>query len=249
MPESLGGSSGSFYPTLDGASQQLSEGFSNPATTYRMPDSFGGSNGSFYPPLDNISQPLSTNFSNPSYAYRLPDSMGGSPGSFNQPFEPSLTGPAPSYQPSLYDQVLNTQGPFAISQSSNMWNRYIDVGAAELGSAAPVGTPRDFAPPAAAPDELAATPPQTPVMQPTFAQNLGFSSRGEDVRALQQRLINEGYLRLAHGPSGYYGALTENAVLRYQADHGILQTGFVGPVTRCTLNGGKYLAKTATCRY
>jgi len=67
------------------------------------------------------------------------------------------------------------------------------------------------------------------------------------VRALQQQLIDQGYLRLRHGPTGYYGPLTERAIIRYQRANGIQQTGFVGPVTRCYLNGGVYHSSTASC--
>ncbi len=36
--------------------------------------------------------------------------------------------------------------------------------------------------------------------------------------------------------SGYFGSLTQSAVMRYQASKGILQTGAVGPLTRAALN-------------
>lgn len=142
---------------------------------------------------------------------------------------------AREYAASLYDQALNAQASSSISPSSDLWRRYIDVGPAELGMAKNVGAPHGT-PPAAAADELAALTARMPVMQPAFDQNLGFGARGGDVRALQQRLIDEGYLHLVHGPSGYFGVLTRNAVVRYQAAHGISRTGFVGPITRGALN-------------
>jgi peptidoglycan hydrolase-like protein with peptidoglycan-binding domain len=57
------------------------------------------------------------------------------------------------------------------------------------------------------------------------------------VTALQQRLTALG---VYSGPvTGYYGALTEQAVIKYQAAHGLSQTGAVGPATRTALNAGQ----------
>ena len=42
-----------------------------------------------------------------------------------------------------------------------------------------------------------------------------------------------------HGPiNGIFGPLTKAAVKRFQAAHGIPQTGYVGPKTRAALNQG-----------
>lgn len=59
----------------------------------------------------------------------------------------------------------------------------------------------------------------------------GYSSRdgAAPVRALQLRLARTGY---APGPvDGRYGPLTEQAVMRFQADHGLHVDGIAGPLT------------------
>ncbi|MET0622014.1 MAG: peptidoglycan-binding protein [Pyrinomonadaceae bacterium] len=58
-------------------------------------------------------------------------------------------------------------------------------------------------------------------------------ARGELVARLQQRLVELNYLtprQVATGP-GIFGRQTENAVKRFQAEHGIQQTGALGPLT------------------
>ncbi len=67
-----------------------------------------------------------------------------------------------------------------------------------------------------------------------FSNPLNIGSTGTDVRELQKRLTNEGYYS---GPiTGYYGSLTQIAVKKYQAAHGLEQLGNVGPGTRSALN-------------
>jgi peptidoglycan hydrolase-like protein with peptidoglycan-binding domain len=51
------------------------------------------------------------------------------------------------------------------------------------------------------------------------------------VEALQQALINAGYNIGPTGADGVFGKNTRNAVIKYQKDNGIKQTGNVGPVT------------------
>lgn len=58
-------------------------------------------------------------------------------------------------------------------------------------------------------------------------------ARGEVVARLQRRLVELNYLtpqQVATGP-GLFGRQTENAVRQFQADHGIPQTGALGPLT------------------
>ncbi len=70
----------------------------------------------------------------------------------------------------------------------------------------------------------------------TFTLLLGLKSTGSEVKALQQRLKSDG---LYSGPiTGTYGSLTEAAVKKYQAKHGLSQVGVVGPGTRALLNKG-----------
>ncbi|MBU6414830.1 peptidoglycan-binding protein [Patescibacteria group bacterium] len=60
--------------------------------------------------------------------------------------------------------------------------------------------------------------------------NIGFGSRGLDVEALQNALKNAG---VYSGPvTGYFGALTREAVKSFQVSHSIPSTGFVGTLTR-----------------
>ncbi|MDR3547636.1 MAG: Ig-like domain-containing protein [Candidatus Pacebacteria bacterium] len=70
-----------------------------------------------------------------------------------------------------------------------------------------------------------------------FTKNFGIGSRGTDVTQLQLILIADGYLKITT-PTGYFGALTKAAVMKYQAANGISATGFVGPLTRAALNKG-----------
>ncbi|MDB5238106.1 MAG: exported protein of unknown function [Candidatus Kaiserbacteria bacterium] len=70
-----------------------------------------------------------------------------------------------------------------------------------------------------------------------FTTNLTIGSKGADVNALQQILIDAGYLKIS-STTGFYGSLTASAVKMWQKAHGISQTGTVGPLTRAALNAG-----------
>jgi peptidoglycan hydrolase-like protein with peptidoglycan-binding domain len=70
-----------------------------------------------------------------------------------------------------------------------------------------------------------------------FGKNLSVGSRGDDVTALQQFLIDGGY-SIPAGATGYFGSQTRTAVTAFQKAHGIAQTGNVGPLTRAELNKG-----------
>lgn len=67
-----------------------------------------------------------------------------------------------------------------------------------------------------------------------FTQTMTTEDSGDEVSALQQRLKDEGYYN--GSITGYYGALTTNAVRSYQKAKGINQTGTVGPLTMAALN-------------
>ncbi|OHA84445.1 MAG: hypothetical protein A2408_04010 [Candidatus Yonathbacteria bacterium RIFOXYC1_FULL_52_10] len=70
-----------------------------------------------------------------------------------------------------------------------------------------------------------------------FTQDLGIGSTGTEVTKLQERLLAEGLLASDVKATGYYGALTEEAVVKFQQLYTIDMTGTVGPKTRAILNG------------
>lgn len=60
---------------------------------------------------------------------------------------------------------------------------------------------------------------------------------GSEVSCLQQFLKNQGAAIYPEGlVTGNFGNLTKQAVIRFQGKYGILQTGFVGPLTRAKIN-------------
>lgn len=61
-----------------------------------------------------------------------------------------------------------------------------------------------------------------------------FGSRGSDVKLIQQRLVDLGYMQQKH-TTGYFGSITEAAVTEYQEDNGIDAIGIVGPKTLMSL--------------
>jgi hypothetical protein len=71
-----------------------------------------------------------------------------------------------------------------------------------------------------------------------FNTNLTVGSTGADVTALQQVLVNGGYLSMPSGTAyGYFGSLTKAAVIKFQLAKGISPAaGYVGPITRSSLN-------------
>lgn len=54
-------------------------------------------------------------------------------------------------------------------------------------------------------------------------------SRGAEVRAIQEKLKERGLFTV--GVTGYYGEQTRKAVLKFQKQQGIKQTGIAGPLT------------------
>jgi peptidoglycan hydrolase-like protein with peptidoglycan-binding domain/chitodextrinase len=70
---------------------------------------------------------------------------------------------------------------------------------------------------------------------------LALGSSEPDVSALQQYLIDKGYLT-GTTATGYFGRMTEAAVAKLQAVHGLEPVGSVGPKTRALLNSGSVIA-------
>jgi hypothetical protein len=69
-----------------------------------------------------------------------------------------------------------------------------------------------------------------------FTEFLGVGSQDAQVTDLQKQLAAGGFYS---GPiTGYFGTLTEVAVGKFQAAHGISVKGYVGPSTRAALNAG-----------
>lgn len=64
-----------------------------------------------------------------------------------------------------------------------------------------------------------------------FTRNLRMGMRGADVKYLQHYLISQGYL-FRKGNTGYFGVLTQRALMKYQRAMSISATGFFGPMTR-----------------
>lgn len=68
---------------------------------------------------------------------------------------------------------------------------------------------------------------------------MSLGSRGDDVTALQSKLLSLGYLDYPHA-TGYYGTLTKTAVIRFQNNNGLDADGIAGPLTQ-----GKLYSSTA----
>jgi len=67
-----------------------------------------------------------------------------------------------------------------------------------------------------------------------FSTDLEVGMSGQDVSALQGRLKDEGYY--TYTITGYYGPITETAVMAYQKAKNISDIGRTGPLTRSSLN-------------
>ena len=95
-------------------------------------------------------------------------------------------------------------------------------------------TPNPLTPvPTAAPTD---TPAPTAVPTRTLKKN----STGEDVKKLQQALIDLGYL--ADAADGTFGANTQEAVIRFQAVNGLSADGLAGAKTQELLYSGSALS-------
>lgn len=69
----------------------------------------------------------------------------------------------------------------------------------------------------------------------TLDRDLSRGMSGDDVRTLQIFLMDRRLLAAGNN-TGFFGPLTENAVIQFQASVGLPQTGFVGPLTRAQIN-------------
>lgn len=83
------------------------------------------------------------------------------------------------------------------------------------------------------------TPPATPRPEPTLTPNLSYSnlqngSRGNNVRKLQNRLIELGYLPEGSA-DGAFGSQTRRAVISFQKANGLTADGIAGDATQTHL--------------
>jgi len=81
-----------------------------------------------------------------------------------------------------------------------------------------------------------------------YSRDLTLGSTGADVVALQDALVAKGHLVIPTGVSkGYFGALTQSALAKYQAAVGISPTaGYFGPITRAKLSSDCSTTGTGT---
>jgi len=80
-----------------------------------------------------------------------------------------------------------------------------------------------------------------------FTSDLTVGSTGTQVSQLQQMLISKGYLTAVSAPTGYFGALTQSALAKFQAANGITPSvGYFGPKTRAFVNAMTSTSTTTT---
>lgn len=123
--------------------------------------------------------------------------------------------PASVVLPSPTGPVATAHGPAPASPPA-----WATPASAVPASAAPAGRnpflPLDVPPPAPAPADVA------------LARVLSLGDRGQDVRRVQQALVDR-FWGLA--VDGLYGRRTSAAVAGFQSEHGLAVDGVVGPVT------------------
>lgn len=84
--------------------------------------------------------------------------------------------------------------------------------------------------------------PSVPTPQPRVLQS---GCEGEDVEALQKRLIELGYDLGQWGADGDFGSDTKIAVIKFQKDRGLEPDGEVGPLTQAELKKNNPTPSTA----
>ncbi len=75
-----------------------------------------------------------------------------------------------------------------------------------------------------------------PKAHATITSEMGLGSRGGDVTALQQFLATNPMIYTSGIVSGYFGALTQAAVMQFQIAYGIPAVGRIGPITMAKIN-------------
>lgn len=77
-------------------------------------------------------------------------------------------------------------------------------------------------------------------------RNLSINSRGEDVRQLQQELMNLNYR--VGSVDGIFGPITRDAVIAFQRDNNVITTGVFGPISMAALNTLRNTVTTYTVK-
>lgn len=80
-----------------------------------------------------------------------------------------------------------------------------------------------------------ATPPTDAALMQAFIRSLTVGARSDDVKRMQLVLVMNGFLVNEHA-TGYFGALTKAALIKFQTKHGITATGYFGPLTIAKMN-------------
>lgn len=70
-----------------------------------------------------------------------------------------------------------------------------------------------------------------------FQKNLGIGDNGDDVIYLQKILIKDGFLKTEN--LGYFGNLTEGALMKWQVKNNLPATGYFGEISRDFINSDK----------
>ena len=97
----------------------------------------------------------------------------------------------------------------------------------------------------AAPAPVQEAAPEPVAVVPVYDNSILVRGDSNDqVWALQQTLINLGYLNIS-APDGIFGNMTENAVKAFQSASGIVADGAVGPTTKRALYGEQAAAPAA----
>ena len=78
-----------------------------------------------------------------------------------------------------------------------------------------------------------------------YAQDLAVGSQGADVAALQQMLIDGGYLKISE-PTAYFGSVTKTALSAWQKANSINPSGYFGSLSRAKAVGSSGISTNAT---
>jgi peptidoglycan hydrolase-like protein with peptidoglycan-binding domain len=71
---------------------------------------------------------------------------------------------------------------------------------------------------------------------PVISSTLSYGSKGDEVKALQQFLVSNGYLTASNSVDGIFGAKTRDAVKAFQTANNLSADGIVGTKTKTVIN-------------